>query len=495
MIVICTILYLALNVLIGFWSARKVKNAADFAVAGRGLSVLVASTSIFATWFGAETVMSSSGLFAKDGFGSVIRDPFGAALCLLLIGVVIARPLYKLGVVTFSDYFRIRYGRSAELVSAGLMSYSYLSWIAGQLLAMGNIIHAMTAPYAASGFHLPVWVGVLAGSVIIALYTCVGGMWAVSLTDFMQAGVILAGLILLLGSLLMATGGLSPVIAAQPEGFFSFAPKPADVAIGLTFTDALLYLSCWLTIGFSFAQQDVLQRVMSTKNANDARRSAIYAGIMYVTIAMFPLLIGMCGKFLYPALMNTAGENAHEGLILRIVQEHSGLGLNILFFGALTSAIMSTASGAILSPATVITENIIRPWFPKLKDKQLLFTLRTTVVVVTGLAAYSAMSGKSIYELNADASAILLVTFTVPILFGIYWKRASLTSAWGAMLGGFAAWLLFLMYSNEQNAGLAIFAGLLSSFVLGLVLALLFPNQHPEPQPIEFESAEMKAEA
>ena len=190
MILFFTILYLLFNVAIGFWAVRKVKNAADFSVAGRNLTVLVASTSIFATWFGAETIMSSAGLFAKGGFAEVIRDPFGAAVCLVLMGLIIARPLYKLGVITFSDYFGMRYGRSLELVSAVILSYSYLSWIAGQLLAMGRILQTMCEPY---GWGFPLWAGILIGACVVALYTCVGGMWAVSLTDFLQAGVILAG--------------------------------------------------------------------------------------------------------------------------------------------------------------------------------------------------------------------------------------------------------------------------------------------------------------
>jgi solute:Na+ symporter, SSS family len=486
MILIFTVLYLLLNLVIGFWAVRKVKNAADFSVAGRNLTVLVASTSIFATWFGAETIMSSAGLFAKGGFAEVIRDPFGAAVCLLLMGLIIARPLYKLGVITFSDYFTARYGKSLGLISAVLMSYSYLSWIAGQLLAMGKILHAMCEPY---GWGFPIWAGVLIGAAIVALYTCVGGMWAVSLTDFLQAGVILAGLIMLLSSLLYAAGGLATVVAAQPDGFFSFAPRPADAALGRTVSDWFLYLAAWMTIGFSFAQQDVLQRIMSAKSANEARKSSILAGFMYVIIAFFPLVIGMTGLYLYPDLLNTGEKNAHEGLILKIVTQHSGVFLQMVFFGALTSAIMSTASGAILSPATVITENLIKPFFPNMKDKTKLLCLRLSVLLVTILAAYSAMSGKSIYELNAEASVILLVTFSMPILYGLYWQRAGFVSAVFAMLGGFLAWFIFLSYAEFWGypAEFSLFSGLVASAVLGFLAALIFPNTAPPLKNVNHE--------
>ena len=250
-----------------------------------------------------------------------------------------------------------------------------------------------------------------------------------------------------------------------------------------------MYIAAWLTIGFSFAQQDVLQRIMSTRNERDARRSSVYAGFMYIGIALLPLTIGICGNYLYPDLLSTGEENSHEGLILRIVKEHSGLPLQILFFGALTSAIMSTASGAILSPATVITENLVRPLFPKLNDKTMLAILRASVLVVTAMAAFSAMSGKSIYELNADASTILLVTFTVPILLGIYWKRTSLWAAWAAMLGGFSAWAVAVYFSGDHTypTELALFAGLGASLFWGVLGTLFFPNTNAiMPMPTHF---------
>jgi solute:Na+ symporter, SSS family len=485
MLLIFTVSYLLINVVVGLWASSKVKNTADFALAGRNLSVLVAGVSIFATWFGSETIMSSSGEFAKGGILAVIKEPFGPALCLLLIGLFFARPLYRLNIVTFSDYFRLRFGRTAELVSALFMSYSYLSWIAGQFKAMGGIMHTMTENY--GSYAISVETGIIIGAVIIALYTCVGGMWAVSYTDFIQTIVILTGLFILTFSLLWAAGGFMPIYNAQPEGFFHVIPQSGTAYENPQLGNWWIYIAAWITIGLgSIPQQDVFQRTMSTRSENSAARSAYLSAGMYVTIAFFPLFIGMAGRYLYPHLF-TAGDT--EGLLLNVLKAHSGVWLQILFYGALTSAIMSTASGAILAPATIVTENLIRPLFPKLTNKRMLAVLRITVLVVTILAVISALGGSSIYDLNAVSATITLVSLFVPLAFGVFWKRMSGIAALGSMVVGFTAWLIADFYIDKDAVDIipSLFFGLFASIGSAILLALIFPNTMDEPQPMSLE--------
>ncbi len=483
MLLFFTFTYLLINVVIGFWASSKVKNTSDFALAGRNLSVMVAGVSIFATWFGSETIMSSSGEFAKGGILAVIKEPFGPALCLLLIGLFFARPLYRLNIVTFSDYFRLRFGRTAELVSALFLAYSYISWIAGQFKAMGGIMHTMTQDYGDTA--ISVEAGILIGALIIALYTCIGGMWAVSYTDFVQTIVILAGLIILTVSLLYAAGGFAPLYEKQPAGFFHVAPVAGTTYENPQLGNWWVYIAAWITIGLgSIPQQDVFQRTMSTRSESAAARSSYLAAGMYVTIAFFPLFIGMAGKVMYPDLFGT-GEDT-EGFLLGVLKAHSGVWLQILFYGALTSAIMSTASGAILAPATIITENLIRPFFPKMTDTKMLMTLRMSVLGITVWAVLEAMSGQSIYDLNAVSATITLVSLLVPLAFGVYWKRMSTIGAMGSMLAGFVAWLIADNMIDEKAADVipSLFFGFGASVVAAVVLSLIFPNRMQEPQPM-----------
>jgi Na+/proline symporter len=120
-------IYLFITILIGWFSSRFVKNSQDYVLAGRKMPTYVVASGLFATWFGSETVMGASSEFLENGLLGVIEDPFGASLCLLLIGLFFARPLYKLKLYTFSDYFRLRFGKKVEVISAFFMIPSYFS--------------------------------------------------------------------------------------------------------------------------------------------------------------------------------------------------------------------------------------------------------------------------------------------------------------------------------------------------------------------------------
>jgi SSS family solute:Na+ symporter len=245
-------LYLLGTVAIGWWASRRVKTTADFVVAGRRLPMFMVACALFATWFGSETVMGASAEFAEHGLLGVIEDPFGAALCLLMAGLLVARPLYKLNILTFNDFFRIRFGRTAELTSAVFMVPSYFSWITAQIVALAIVLQSVSGlPY--------VW-GVIICTSMVLMYTYVGGMWSVTITDFVQTIAIIIGLVALAVELVMAVGGFGKMIEAAPEGFFQFLPASKPINI-------IQWFAAWITIGLgSVPQQDVFQRVMSAKS-------------------------------------------------------------------------------------------------------------------------------------------------------------------------------------------------------------------------------------
>lgn len=419
------ILYLLGTIAIGWWASRRVKTAQDFAIAGRRLPLMVAGAALFATWFGSETIMGASSEFVDHGLLGVIEDPFGAALCLILVGVFFARPLYRLNILTFNDYFRIRYSRTAEIISALFMVPSYFGWIAAQLVAMAIILKALIG--------LPVVTGILVCTIVVVIYTYIGGMWAVSITDFIQTIMIVSGLILLAAQLVGEVGGIKKVIDAQPEGFFRFTPEP-------DFHSIVEYIAAWITIGLgSIPQQDIFQRVMAAKDEKTAVRASYLSGVMYLTIGFIPLLIGLCGKMLYGAEL--AGTDK-QMVIPMMVLTHGSMFLQIMFFGAILSAILSTTSGAILAPATVIGENLIKPYFKELTDEQLLRMMRLSVVGVAICSAGMAMWKSDIYELVAQSSALSLVSLFVPLAAGLYWKKASNYGAVASILSGMIVWLI-----------------------------------------------------
>lgn len=452
------IFYLLITLLIGYWASRRVKSTSDFVVAGRKLPLVVAGSALFATWFGSETIMGAPSEFVEGGLLSVMEDPFGAALCLFLAGAFIARPMYNLNILTFNDYYRLRYGRVTELVSAILMVPSYFGWIAAQMLAMAIILNVLMG--------LPIVWGVVVCTVVVVIYTYTGGMWAVSVTDFVQTVVILAGLVVLAVQVGTEAGGVRAVIEAQPAGFFQFFPEK-------TLDGWATYIAAWITIGLgSIPQQDIFQRVMAAKDERTAVRSGYLGGVMYLSIGFIPLFIGLCAKLLHPDLLH----DDPQKLLPMMTLKYGGLGVQILFFGAILSAILSTTSGAVLAPATVLGENIIRPLYKHISDEKLLKIMRLSVVGVALLSTGMALSGDSIFDLVAWSSVFSLVSLFVPLVFGLYWKRASSLGALLAMAVGFIVWI-FCEYVFPTELPTLIY-GLLASVAGMLAGSWLRPDRH-----------------
>ncbi|MFN4145778.1 MAG: sodium:solute symporter family protein [Runella sp.] len=425
MLIVSIGFYLLLNLMIGYWASRRVKNTEDFVLAGRRLPMALATMVTFATWFGSETMMGAPSHFLEGGFLGVIEEPFGAALCLVLVGLFFARTFYRWNIITFCDFFKIRFGKTAELVSAAMIIPSYFGWIAAQFVAMGVVGQAI--------FGLPMATGIWIGALLVMTYTFMGGMWSISITDFLHNIILILGLGILAFILFSKTGGVMPVINQQPNDFFRISPKE------FSWNSYTHYIAAWITIGLgSIPQQDIFQRVMASKDAPTAVSSSILAGGLYLTVALLPLFIALAAKTLYPSLM----QGDTKLIIPNMVLQHTPLWLQILFFGALISALLSTSSGAILAPAAVLGENLVKPFYPRINDEGLLKVIRGGVVLVTAASVWMAQARQDIFELVGESSAFSMVSLFVPLTFGLYWKRANTTGCLASMVLGLGVWLL-----------------------------------------------------
>jgi Na+/proline symporter len=341
---------------------------------------MLSSAALFATWFGSETVFGASSEFLEGGLYSVIEDPFGASLCLFLFGYFFVRKLYNMQLLTLGDFFKLRYGKRTELVASIFLAPPYIGYIAAQLVAMGLILNVV--------IEIPVWQGVVISSIIVTLYTYVGGMWAISITDFIQSIIIIAGMLVLAIVLANKAGGFSQVINNIPEENLKFFPaaEPKEI-VG--------YIAAWSVLGLgSIPSQDVFQRAMSSNTAQTAVRSCYVAGIMYLTIAMLPLFISLCIKHLYPEQILEDTQLALPMMVIR----HTSMPIQILFFGSLLSAIMSTTSSAILAPAAICAENVAKPLSShRFTDKHLLMITRISVLIFSILATIMACMRSNIY--------------------------------------------------------------------------------------------------
>ncbi len=428
-------------------------------LAGRSLPLALSSAALFAIWFGSETVFGASSEFLKGGLYSVIEDPFGGALCLVLFGLFFARKLYNMNLLTLGDFFEQRFNKRTEIVASFFLAPPYVGYIAAQLVAMGLILKIVTG--------LPVWEGVVLAASVVTFYTFIGGMWAISVTDFFQSIVVILGLITLAIILAQKAGGVTNVINNVPEGTFRFLPRPE-------FKEVVLYLSAWSVLGLgSLPSQDVFQRVMSSGSVKVAVRSCFIAAGLYLTIAMLPLFISLCIKNLYPDFSHGDTQLA----LPRMVLAHTNIFIQILFFGSLLSAIMSTTSSAILAPAAILSENFIRPLFNnRFNDKQLLLITRLCVLGFSTIATIMACLRSNIYELVGESSILSLVSLFAPLTLGLYWKRANSMGAFLAMICGTATWALFEWYDTSWPS---LFPATLVSFV-AMILGSLWPQKQME---------------
>lgn len=407
--------YLGLTLLIGIVAARKVKNTQDFLLAGRKLSLPLTVSTLFATWFGAETILGASYVFAHQGIIGVIEDPFGSALCLFLAGFWLAKKLYPLRFQTLGDFYRDRFGEKVEKVSSFFMVISYIGWIAAQYVALGILLQKLF------GGPLKLWIGVGAG--ISTFYTFLGGLWSVAILDLIQNAIIILGLI----GVALSLQGWEYVWQKTPATHWDFFP-PNDVVSWLN------YFAAWITIGWgSLPQQDIYQRIASAKNLVTAQWGAYLAAAAYLVIGCLPLGLGLYMHTYHPQMQ---GE---QDILLSLIARYTPEGVQLIFYGALISAILSSSSGGTLAPAAILSENLF-PWrrIPR------LWRSRLSVLVIGITCLLMSWENHNIYQLVGESSALSLVCLFVPLVVGLYGRPGRSLPAMLSMVAGFVVWLAAL---------------------------------------------------
>ncbi len=427
--------YIAVTISIGLLAARRVHNAKDYLVAGRSLPLYMNTATVFATWFGAETVLSVSATFAKDGLGGIAGDPFGASACLVLAALFFARVFYRMNLMTIGDFYKKRYGKGVEVLTSLAIAASYLGWTSAQMTALGLVIHVL------SGGALDLNTAIVLGAGVVLVYTVFGGMWSVAFTDLLQTVVILIGLTLVAVLVGGQAGGMDKVIAqAAADGKFNFFPASDDAKAWWAMAGA------FFTFAFgSIPQQDVFQRMTSAKDESTAVRGTLIGATVYFVFAFVPIFIAYAAVVSNPEmakLFDSEDGREIQRILPDLVLGKMPLWAQVMFFGALLSAILSTASGALLAPTATITENVIRPFVPGMTDRTFLLLLRVVLVAFTFAALLFALNSTStMYEMVQNAYKVTLVGAFIPLVAGVYWRAATTQGALASSIGGLLVWL------------------------------------------------------
>lgn len=320
MLLTLVIVYLLITIAIGLVAAKRVKSSADFAIAGRRLPLVMIVTTTFATWFGSETVLGIPAKFVNGGLQSVVEDPFGAGTCLILVGLFFAGKLYRMTLLTISDYYRERYGRTVEVVCSLIIMLSYLGWVSAQVTALGLVFNVLSA----GAISIPM--GMVIGVVSILAYTLFGGMWSVAVTDFIQMIILVGGLAILAVFAGNMAGGADKVLSlAISRDLFKFWPEPSVKDMFFFFAAAITMM-----LG-SIPQQDVFQRVMSANSPYAATRGPVIGGICYILFAFVPMFLVASALVIMPEQTAVLLKDDPQKVLPTLVLEKMPFVMQVLF--------------------------------------------------------------------------------------------------------------------------------------------------------------------
>lgn len=421
--------------LVALWARSRVNDAEDFIVAGRGLSLWVLMGTLIATWFGAGSLSVSADMVWEQGLRITALEPFGVGVCLILAGLIYARPMWEAKVLTLADVIRNHFGATAEFFQV-IYNISYFGWIAVQLLAIGNIVH--------TAFDLDLSTSLILVTAILTAYTLLGGMWSVALTDAVQVSMLIIGLILLTLNVLAALGGGEIIPGLE----IAFTRHPPEYLVWIP-ADKLSEFNYWLGLFIvgslgNIASQDLMQRIFAARSPEIAVRACVGSGVIYIVIAMMPVIVGMAGKILLP--------DAGSGIVPALAEQFLSPVMSVVFMLTLTAAITSTVDSALLGPASTFAQNLLRHHISE-RVSTLTLTRYSVVGVALGSASL-ALSGTSAIDLLQSSFALGIPPLVI-LTFAIYQKNtygpaAVTTSVLGLIVWGYD---LVLMLAGGESLG------------------------------------------
>lgn len=468
MVLIGASIYVIVLIVIGFFASRKVKSGSDFIVAGRKLPLVLVTFTIFASWFGPGTCIGAAGKAFEKGFLGVISTPFGSAICLIVAGFFFIRFLRRMKLLTVPDFYKRRYSEFLGLLSSIIMIPAYIGWTGSTLVAFGFILHTVTG--------IDSNLCILIGTVVVLTYTVAGGMWAASMTDFVQAIILIGGLIVIIPFALSDIGGIDALIEKVPKSHFAILPLQNTLADWMWYIEAILIIA----VG-SVPAQDLLQKTFSAKSERVAQWGTYLAAIIYILIAMIPVLLGIIGSIAIPDIANP------EYILPTLGLKYLSPALTVLFMGALIAALLSSASGGMMAASSIFTTNVLPKIKANMGSKQELKAVRISIPIFGFMGLMVALYFQNVFDLMVSSFGIIFVGLFVPLAAGIYWKKANTPAAFACMITGVVGWIILANVQDKYPGDLIAF---FISMIVFVVVAQLTYKKTPPVQLFD-ESGEL----
>ena len=445
-------LFVIALLLLGRFASRSVVSESEFLVADRRVPLALSTLALLATWFGSSSVIESSSKMYQGGLSLVVLDPIACGATLILTGLVFAGRFWDSKAATVADLFRKEFGTTAERLSCVIQVPSFFLWIGSQFLAMGQLL--------ASSLDIPLGIAILISSVVTLGIVMWGGMWAVTWSNSVMILISIASLLVLFGATSLAIGkgdpirGILHVMESAPEGYLRLdASSPSK----------FLAMASVLVIGLfgNVPGQDIQQRVASAKSATTARWMCIIAGILYLLIGLVPLYLGLAARCNFADRLEESDLPISQMASLYLSQP-----LQILLIVGMFSLCLAVAAGATLSQASIVSQNLLKPWFGKQSEGIWLARSSVFLVILGSLAV--AYSGESIMQLLELSLVIVLVSLFVPMVIALFFP-SPVPKPWVgvlSMLAGFFVWLIGVVLEDYSPIPPSLI-GLTASVIVG----------------------------
>jgi SSS family solute:Na+ symporter len=413
--------YVGLQMAVGVLVSRNIRTEADYLLAGRKLGPTLATFSLFATWFGAETCIGAAGAVFESGLSATRADPFGYAICIVLLAALFAVPLWRSGITTLGDLFRQRYSTEVEQLAVLLMIPTSILWAGAQIRAFGQVL-------ASTSDGLSPELGIAVAAATVLVYTTVGGLLADAWTDLVQGIVLSVGLVVVAVMVVNGAGGLSVAFAqVEPSHWQWRAPGESIVSV----------LNRWaIPILGSITAQELIARIVACRSPEVAQRAAWSASVFYLAIGILPVGLGLVASTMPLAVTDP------EHVLPTLAATHLPTVGYVLFVGALVSAILSTVDSCLLVAGSLVSHNLVVPRLPRITEAGKLRAARLGVIG-SGLAAwYLALESDSVLGLVEEASGFGSAGILALVMFAL-WGRGfgGPAAALAALVGGVAVWV------------------------------------------------------
>lgn len=437
--------YVIIQFAVGAWVSRRMTSDQDYILANRSLGTGLVAFSVFATWFGAEAIVASAGEIYTKGLSGGLTDPFGYGAAVLLVGILLAAPLWRRGIVTYADMVRGRYSSATEKLFVIILLPGSILWAAAQVRAFGQILGSTTG--------LDLGTAIMIAAFLVGAYSVVGGLLADAVTDVVQGIAVIVGLIVLAVFVAAALGGPETALARIEPTRLSLGTGPNDAAI-----DRVEHLA--IVLCGSLVAVELVSRFLGARTATVAASGTIAGGLMYLAMGLLPVFLGLVG----PTLLKDIAEP--EQIVPKLAEAYLPPIGYALFVGALVSAILSVVHAALHAPAAQLSHNVVVRLLPGLSPRGRLYSVRLSVLVLSAIAWGLAQSVATIKELVELASAFGSAGAIVVALFGLFTGFGGPAAAIASLVSGSLVWALGRFAFELQTPYLIALGVSLAAYVM-----------------------------